>query len=145
MAEAYQRSNERGEPESMVLQAAYELGHNHLLPVCARHEQNEKKRIKKLIKDTKQSKRSVRNKLGIPVKKSEELFEKVSEVEKCHVELEIWLKTLTTAQMLKARELALRQLGESEHTMRKWWVTQKYCRYLRKPYDDEDAGTLGAM
>ena len=142
MGEAYQRSNSRGTPESLVLQAAYELGHNHLLPVCAKHEKQETTRINKMIKDANKSKRGSLRNVRISVKKGDEVIEKVSKVQKSHVELEIWLKTLTTVQMLKARELALKQMGESEHTMRKWWVTQKYCRYLRQPYNDDEITTL---
>ena len=46
-------------------------------------------------------------------------------------EVDKWMKELTMAQFVKAREVAIRELGEEERSIKRWWVAHKYCRYLR--------------
>ncbi|OWF55428.1 uncharacterized protein LOC110460332 [Mizuhopecten yessoensis] len=54
-----------------------------------------------------------------------------SEFDKIKHKMEAWLKTVTTAQLVKAKELALRELGEEDASQSRWWVSLKSCYYLR--------------
>ncbi|XP_069118424.1 uncharacterized protein [Argopecten irradians] len=54
-----------------------------------------------------------------------------TEFEKLKHKMEAWLKTVTTAQLVKAKELALRELGEEDVSQSRWWVSLKSCHYLR--------------
>ncbi|XP_060079268.1 uncharacterized protein LOC132558689 [Ylistrum balloti] len=54
-----------------------------------------------------------------------------TEFEKIKHKMDAWLKTVTTAQLVKAKELALRELGEEDVAQSRWWVSLKSCHYLR--------------
>ncbi|XP_033735350.1 uncharacterized protein LOC117323926 [Pecten maximus] len=54
-----------------------------------------------------------------------------TEFEKIKHKMEAWLKTVTTAQLVKAKELALRELGEEDVSQSRWWVSLRSCHYLR--------------
>ena len=131
LAQAYSKASHNFiEPQSLVLQAAYELGLKHQLPVCSKLEQYERRRLKRIL--TAVRTKTSKDKPKTPQQKPAEVRKpKVTDMEQFHAEIETWLKGLTTMQMLKAREMALKHMGESEKSIRKWWVAQKNCRYLR--------------
>lgn len=56
-----------------------------------------------------------------------------SEIEKLKIKTEKWMGGLTTMQTLKAKEFALKDLGEEDITVTKWWLAFKSCHYLRIP------------
>ncbi|KAL4237372.1 hypothetical protein ACF0H5_002090 [Mactra antiquata] len=56
-----------------------------------------------------------------------------TEIEKLRSKAEKWAKGLTTQQWLKARELALKDVGDEDYTMSKWWLVFRSCHYLRIP------------
>ncbi|XP_052057802.1 uncharacterized protein LOC127698392 [Mytilus californianus] len=60
-----------------------------------------------------------------------------TEYEKVKLKLDKWLKTITTAQLLKAKELSLKELGEEDKLQSQWWSTLQPCRYLRQRSDLE--------
>ena len=66
-----------------------------------------------------------------------EVRAQMTDVERKKAEVEHWLKKLTTSQVVKAREMALRELGEENASIRRWWLSHKYCRYLRKRTTDD--------
>lgn len=55
-----------------------------------------------------------------------------TEYEKVRLKLDKWLKTITTAQLIKAKELSLKELGEEDKLQTQWWSTLQPCRYLRQ-------------
>lgn len=55
-----------------------------------------------------------------------------TEYEKMKIKLDKWLKTVTAAQLLKAKELSLKELGEEDKLQSQWWSTLQPCRYLRQ-------------
>lgn len=55
-----------------------------------------------------------------------------SEFERIKVKLDGWLKTVTTAQLNKAKELALKDLGQEDISLSRWWVSLKSCNYIRQ-------------
>ena len=56
-----------------------------------------------------------------------------SEIEKLKIKTEKWMGTLTTMQILKAKEYALKDVGEEDISVTKWWLAFKTCHYLRIP------------
>lgn len=46
--------------------------------------------------------------------------------------MEEWLKTVSAAQLNKAKELALSELGEEDSALSKWWISLKTCNYIRQ-------------
>lgn len=62
-----------------------------------------------------------------------------TEIEKLKSKAEKWMKGLTTQQYLKARELALKDVGEEDANMSKWWMAFKSCHYLRMPSHISDS------
>ena len=56
-----------------------------------------------------------------------------TEIEKLKFKTEKWMGGLTTMQILKAKELALKDMGEEDITVTKWWLAFKTCNYLRIP------------
>lgn len=56
-----------------------------------------------------------------------------TEIEKFKLKTEKWMGSLTTLQILKAKELALKDMGEEDITVTKWWLAFKTCNYLRIP------------
>ncbi|OWF37102.1 uncharacterized protein LOC110440625 [Mizuhopecten yessoensis] len=55
-----------------------------------------------------------------------------TEYERIKIKLDGWLKTVTTAQLNKAKELALRELGQEDISLSRWWVSLKSCNYIRQ-------------
>ncbi|KAK3092988.1 hypothetical protein FSP39_009718 [Pinctada imbricata] len=55
-----------------------------------------------------------------------------NEFEKEKLKLDKWLKTVSTAQLNKAKELALKELGEEDRYQTKWWNALQTCSYLRQ-------------
>lgn len=55
-----------------------------------------------------------------------------TEYEKVRQKLDRWLKTITSAQLIKAKELSLKELGEEDRLQSQWWSTLQPCRYLRQ-------------
>ena len=56
-----------------------------------------------------------------------------TDIEKLKFKTEKWMGGLTTMQTLKAKELALKDMGEEDITVTKWWLAFKTCNYLRIP------------
>jgi hypothetical protein len=61
-----------------------------------------------------------------------------TEIEKLKTKAEKWMKALTTQQYLKGKEMALKDVGEEDLNMSKWWLALKNCKYLRVPLHDND-------
>ena len=61
------------------------------------------------------------------------LEEGKTEIEKLKYKTEKWMGGLTTMQILRAKELALKDMGEEDITVTKWWLAFKTCNYLRIP------------
>ena len=61
-----------------------------------------------------------------------ELRAQMTDIERKRAEVEHWLKKLTTGQVVKAREMALKEMGEESSSIRRWWLSHRYCRYLRQ-------------
>ncbi|XP_033735067.1 uncharacterized protein LOC117323748 [Pecten maximus] len=55
-----------------------------------------------------------------------------TEYERIKLKLDGWLKTVTTAQLNKAKELALRELGQEDVSLSRWWISLKSCNYIRQ-------------
>ena len=56
-----------------------------------------------------------------------------TEIEKLKIKTEKWMGSLSTIQLLKAKECALKDMGEEDITVTKWWLAFKTCHYLRIP------------
>ncbi|KAK3591608.1 hypothetical protein CHS0354_013791 [Potamilus streckersoni] len=54
-----------------------------------------------------------------------------TEIEKHKLKLDKWLRSINTVQLMKAKELALKEIGE-EDINACWWITLQTCSYLRK-------------
>lgn len=76
------------------------------------------------------------NESGDPTANSEE-----TEIEKLKSKAEKWLKGLSTQQFLRARELALKDIGEEDVNMTKWWLAFKTCNYIRVPRQDDGSAS----
>ncbi|XP_063428940.1 uncharacterized protein LOC134711901 [Mytilus trossulus] len=75
---------------------------------------------------------------GVPTIEETTIDEKdKTEYEKVKLKLDKWLKTITSAQLLKAKELSLKELGEEDKLQSQWWSTLQPCRYLRQRSDLE--------
>ena len=133
MGSAFSRFQTEAKNESLVVQAAYELGSKSTHPVCVKYEQAERQRqqAKAAAKDATESKVHVRG--------QSQLDESLTELERSRAEVELWVKTINMAQLVKARDLALRTLGEGTNGMRQWWVSHKNCRYIRANGDTPGA------
>ncbi len=126
-------------PESLVVQAAYELGCKNKPLACLQYEvhmcmcKSKTKPVPKLLQKKSLIKggKSERKEPSSETTWAE-LKARMSKVEKKRVEVEFWIRKLSTAQVVKAREIALRELGEESASIRRWWLSQKYCRYLRE-------------
>lgn len=138
--------------ENMLVQAAYELGTKLNLPMFAKYEKEE--RIKNAQKaalkqtDPEASKRNLRyihdlmknisQGRGTSQKqKKAPKMEGFTEMELKRARAEIFARGLTTAQLVCARDAALRELGMEEASVRRWWDVNKHCLYLR-PYKSEN-------
>ncbi|XP_060072795.1 uncharacterized protein LOC132552623 [Ylistrum balloti] len=55
-----------------------------------------------------------------------------TEYERIKLKLDGWLKTVTTAQLNKAKELALKELGQEDVSLSRWWISLKSCNYIRQ-------------
>lgn len=126
------RTGEKSELENLVQKAAYELGHSTLHPVCARYKDVEKEQEKALQKGLaliKTKHGAARNR---PLDIKSLVFEdNMTPLERARAEAELMAKELTTAQLIKAREVALIIMGENSRSITHWWVANKECRYLR--------------
>ncbi|XP_061168961.1 uncharacterized protein LOC133178231 [Saccostrea echinata] len=71
-------------------------------------------------------------KQDLPTHDSQNQDDGKSDFEKEKMKLEKWLKTVSTAGLMKAKELALRDLGEEDSYQTKWWSTLQTCSYLRQ-------------
>lgn len=71
-------------------------------------------------------------KQDLPTHDSQNQDDGKSDFEKEKVKLEKWLKTVTTAGLIKAKELALRELGEEDTYQTRWWSSLQTCSYLRQ-------------
>ncbi|XP_062611278.1 glutamic acid-rich protein-like [Saccostrea cucullata] len=71
-------------------------------------------------------------KQDLPTHDSQNQDDGKSDFEKEKMKLEKWLKTVSTAGLMKAKELALRELGEEDSYQTKWWSTLQTCSYLRQ-------------
>ena len=71
-------------------------------------------------------------KQDLPTHDSQNQDDGKSDFEKEKVKLEKWLKTVTTAGLIKAKELALRELGEEDIYQTRWWSSLQTCSYLRQ-------------
>ncbi|KAK2148156.1 hypothetical protein LSH36_512g03055 [Paralvinella palmiformis] len=131
-----------GPPESLVLQALNELGSKRWdsHPISAKLEAF--KRAKHLLNKAKKhplihnrdnvtqlSATSTPGDGGFDPTRSEV---HLTDIEKARGEVEQWLKTLSMAQVIKAKETALRAFGEEEESFSHWWNTNKHCRYIRQ-------------
>lgn len=58
-----------------------------------------------------------------------------SEFEKHRVRVDKWIRSISTAQLNKAKELALRDLGDEDKSQTKWWLALRACHYIRHPED----------
>lgn len=56
-----------------------------------------------------------------------------TEIEKLKSKAEKWARGLSTQQFLKAKELALQEIGEEDVYITKWWQAFKSCHYIRVP------------
>ncbi|KAH3853309.1 uncharacterized protein LOC127875244 [Dreissena polymorpha] len=56
-----------------------------------------------------------------------------TDLEKLKSKTERWLTGLSTLQFMKAKEFALKDLGEEDINFSKWWVAFQSCHYLRMP------------
>ena len=87
--------------------------------------------------DTVAPQRSSRNEKGGMKKEAEgnepNITQDETEIEKLKTKAEKWMKTLTTQQYLKGKEMALKDVGEEDLNMSKWWLALKNCKYLRVP------------
>lgn len=71
-------------------------------------------------------------KQDLPTHESQNQDDGKSDFEKEKAKLEKWLKTVSTAGLIKAKELALRDLGEEDIYQSKWWSSLQTCSYLRQ-------------
>lgn len=71
-------------------------------------------------------------KQDLPTHDSQNQDDGKSDFEKEKAKLEKWLKTVSTAGLIKAKELALRDLGEEDIYQSKWWSSLQTCSYLRQ-------------
>ncbi|XP_069117566.1 uncharacterized protein [Argopecten irradians] len=55
-----------------------------------------------------------------------------TEYERIKLKLDGWLKTVTTAQLNRAKELALRELGQEDVSLSRWWISLRSCNYIRQ-------------
>ena len=156
MAKAHGRAF--GCTESLVVQAAYELGCWHLDPAWAKavYDNPSKKENEATAEDFDMVKYlkmppQIRCWIKIPgldnlkkegknPKKNEELTintkapmaTRISEFEKHRGDVERWIRTLSTTDFIKSREKALSIMQESDKSIRRWWQSHQNCRYLRK-------------
>lgn len=54
-----------------------------------------------------------------------------TEIEKLKAKAEKWIKGQTTQQILRAKDLVLKDIGEEDITFSKWWIAFKSCKYIR--------------
>lgn len=144
MARAYSRGHhEVGPPESTVVQAAYELGNKIPPPVCVRYEKMERQRAELVSRASVAVQRAVQkrhthNATDMMAMMEQQhgacasLDQQFTPLQRSRAELEIWLRGLTMAQQIKAKDMALREMGEENCSIRKWWLSNKYCKYLRQ-------------
>ena len=62
-----------------------------------------------------------------------------TEIEKLKVKAEKWMRGLTTQQILRAKENALKDIGEEDVTHSKWWIAFKTCKYIRVLHHHPDS------
>lgn len=64
--------------------------------------------------------------------KNKSTTERLKDLQDLRTEAEKYLSGLATADVIRAREMSLRALGEEDSSIRRWWLAQKFCKYLRK-------------
>lgn len=81
--------------------------------------------------------RNTRGDKGVIKKETGESTEQTNqdetELQKLKSKAENWMKGITTQQWLKAKELALKDVGDEDINITKWWLAFKSCHYLRIP------------
>ncbi|XP_067682098.1 uncharacterized protein [Haliotis asinina] len=55
-----------------------------------------------------------------------------TELDKCRYKAEKWMKTVPMCQQLRARQMALEEVGEEDGEVSQWWEFLRTCNYLRK-------------
>ena len=153
-----------GETESLVVQAAYELGCWHQPDAWAKIVNTSEGRPKKApvvnMLDIITKPPQLRVKVSIPTfnqqriispskpetpKRQSSKLDKNSpeyqlrEMRRLRAELETLIRGLSTMDFIRSREMALRMMEEGDGSIRKWWVSQKFCRYLRKRHREGTA------
>ncbi len=162
LGKAYSRPYQKmGRPESLVVQAAYELGAKHQHPSTVSYiaskttprdfttKLNSNPKLSSMvdmlkkpphlrvqvnygnIAPSKKKTEDLRSVIDTGMKKKAKEL-KVSDLENQRSEVEHWISSLTTREFIKARELAIKTMNEEDSSIRKWWVSQRFCRYLRK-------------
>ncbi|XP_046564901.1 uncharacterized protein LOC124273672 [Haliotis rubra] len=60
-----------------------------------------------------------------------------TELDRCRFKAEKWMKTVPMFQQLRARQMALEEVGEEDGEVSQWWEFLRTCNYLRR-YDIPD-------
>ncbi|XP_045178574.2 uncharacterized protein LOC123538481 [Mercenaria mercenaria] len=93
--------------------------------------------LKSKSSETGSQQRSTRNEKGGTKKETDgtdpSSAQDETEIEKLKTKAEKWMRNLTTQQYLKAKEQALKDVGEEDMNMSKWWLAFRSCHYLRVP------------
>ena len=125
------RDCEKTDLETLVQNAAYELGHRRLHPVCQKYEDLEREKERALqrglalINNKKAGKGRQLDMKGLVVEDT------MTPLERARAEAELYVKELTMSQIIKAREQALTILGDNSKSITMWWKANQHCRYLR--------------
>ena len=61
-----------------------------------------------------------------------------TDYEKVLSRAEKWAKTVSTAQFLRARQEALKEVEEEDTDVTKWWINMKKCNYIRNNTSTSD-------
>ena len=137
-----------GPPEGLVARAAYELGSKFQNPLYAKYEKEESvKRIQKA--PTVHKKKNLAyihnimrgmNASGASAGKEKDDPQRggLTLMERRRVEAEVCVRRLTTRQLVRARDAALREMGETGSSIRQWWDSHKYCQYIRRRNTQEE-------
>ncbi|XP_046342629.2 uncharacterized protein LOC124123503 [Haliotis rufescens] len=69
-----------------------------------------------------------------------EIDEGKTELDKCRYKAEKWMKTVPMVQQLRARQMALEEVGEEDGEVSQWWDSLRTCNYLRRFVITDAAG-----
>ena len=140
--EAFSRGHQP--PESLVAQAAYELGGKANHPLFTKYKKEENMKAsqnaktrpstpgKKGLSYIRDIMKTISQGRGLAEPKDRgPLVDGVGEMESKWVRAEVFARALTTAQLVRARDAALREMGEEASSIRRWWDANKNCQYLR--------------